>query len=305
MQQDHNALEQAIEWYVKQETAPLSVVQKQDFEQWLHEHDCHQQAWQQVTHSQQIFANLPLSSQQSLSTITKANKSRRDMLKSIAAFSISSWLAWRYQKELGISAHLADHHAQVGEQLQLTHLAQARVTLNTHSAVNLDANRLWLKYGEAHIVCQMAMIVSSPHCYFNANSGDEFVLFDEAKQMRFSALNQHFDIVANGKHYTVNKNHTLIADQSGVQIIETPRHMTSWTKGMLSVSQMPLKQFIAELSRYLHGNIRVAPAAAQLPISGTFSLTDPKQILSQILSTFPELTLNGVPNIWQVINKKS
>ncbi|MCF6441505.1 DUF4880 domain-containing protein [Pseudoalteromonas luteoviolacea] len=305
MQQTHDVLEQAIEWYVKHETAPLSLAQKQDFEQWLNEHDCHQQAWQQVTHSQQIFTNLPLSSAQSLSTITKANQSRRHVLKSIAALSISSWLTWRYQKELGISAHLADHHAQIGEQLQLTHLAQAKVALNTHSAINLDAKTLWLKYGEAHIVCQVPLAISSPHCHFNAESGGEFILFDDNKQVRFSALNQRFDIVAHGQNYTVDKDHTLIADRNSTRIVETPRHMTSWTKGMLSVSQMPLKQFIAELSRYLHGSIRVAPAAAQLHISGTFSLTDPKQILSQILHTFPELTLNGVPNAWQVINKKT
>ncbi|WP_152614630.1 DUF4880 domain-containing protein [Pseudoalteromonas luteoviolacea] len=299
-----SAIEQAVDWYVQQEAQSLSLAQKQAFVQWLEADPAHQKAWQQVSHSQQMFSNLPLSGQQSLGTLSKADQSRRHILKSIAALSISSWFTWRYQKELGISAKLADHHAQVGEQLQLTHLAQASITLNTHSAINLDANTLWLKYGEAHIVCQIAMVISSPHCHFNAESGDEFILFDDAKQVRFSALSKRFDIVANGQKYTVDKNHTLIAERSGTHIVETPRHMTSWTKGMLSVSQMPLNQFIAELSRYLNGSIRVAPAAAQLHISGTFSLADPKQILSQILSTFPELTLNGVPNVWQVINKK-
>ncbi|AOT07063.1 DUF4880 domain-containing protein [Pseudoalteromonas luteoviolacea] len=298
-----SAIKQAIKWYVQHEAQSLTRTQKQAFTQWLEEDPTHQKAWLQVQRSQQMFSGLQLDGQQSLNTLSKAQHSRRHILKSIAVISISSGLTWRYQKELGISAKLADHHAQVGEQVKLSDLRQAEVHLNTHSAINLSATALQLKYGEAHVVCQISLIISSPQCHLEAPEGSEFILFDEGGQLRFSALNQQFNIYTNGQYYQVARGNTLISDHTGARIISTPRHATSWTKGMLSVSQMPLEQFISELSRYLSGSIRVAPAAAQLRISGAFSLEAPKQILRQIINTFPELTLTGIPSVWQVINK--
>jgi transmembrane sensor len=56
---------------------------------------------------------------------------------------------------------------------------------------------------------------------------------------------------------------------------------------VLSVQQMPLGEFVDELSRYRPGLLRCAPAVAGLKVSGTYQLADTDQILLLIARNLP------------------
>ncbi|MEX5590785.1 iron dicitrate transport regulator FecR, partial [Pseudomonas urmiensis] len=60
-----------------------------------------------------------------------------------------------------------------------------------------------------------------------------------------------------------------------------------WTEGVLSVQQMPLSEFTAELSRYRPGLLRCAPEVADLKVSGTYQLADTEQILQLLARSLP------------------
>ncbi|MNP71808.1 fec operon regulator FecR [compost metagenome] len=60
-----------------------------------------------------------------------------------------------------------------------------------------------------------------------------------------------------------------------------------WTDGVLSVQQMPLGEFCAELARYRPGLLRCAGDVAALKVSGTYQLNDTEQILQLLTRSLP------------------
>jgi len=60
-----------------------------------------------------------------------------------------------------------------------------------------------------------------------------------------------------------------------------------WTDGVLSVQQMPLGEFAAELARYRPGLLRCADEVAHLKVSGTYQLADTGQILQLLTRSLP------------------
>lgn len=64
----------------------------------------------------------------------------------------------------------------------------------------------------------------------------------------------------------------------------------AWAQGMLIVDDMPLAEFIAELSRYRPGLLRCAPDAAQLRVSGSYPLADTDRVLQALTRSLPVRT---------------
>lgn len=61
----------------------------------------------------------------------------------------------------------------------------------------------------------------------------------------------------------------------------------AWTRGMLVAEDMPLAEFLAELSRYRPGYLGCDGSVAQLLVSGTYPLADTDQVLAMLLTTLP------------------
>ena len=60
-----------------------------------------------------------------------------------------------------------------------------------------------------------------------------------------------------------------------------------WVKGKLVVQNMPLADFIAELSRYRTGMLRISPELADLSVTGVFTLSNTDLILQQLRASLP------------------
>lgn len=74
-----------------------------------------------------------------------------------------------------------------------------------------------------------------------------------------------------------------------------------WTRGVLSVEQMPLSQVLAELDRYLPERVLLADASsADLPITATLPLDDPAAALRALAQT-SQLTLRHIPRVAYVM----
>ena len=77
-------------------------------------------------------------------------------------------------------------------------------------------------------------------------------------------------------------------DREHVQAVHAlPSGAGAWVKGMLSVDDWRLADFIAELQRYRPGHLGCAPAVANLRISGAFHLASSDAILDNLTSTLP------------------
>jgi len=99
----------------------------------------------------------------------------------------------------------------------------------------------------------------------------EVTLFPTSASPRQVHSGETVQVGANGSVHTV----ALHSDPWG------------WTDGVLSVQQMPLGEFVAELARYRPGLLRCAPEVANLRVSGTYQLADTGQILQLLTRSLP------------------
>lgn len=69
----------------------------------------------------------------------------------------------------------------------------------------------------------------------------------------------------------------------------------AWTHGILQADDMPLGQFIAELSRYQHGHLGCDPRVADLRLVGAFPLAEPERIYAALEASLPVRVVRRLP----------
>lgn len=74
----------------------------------------------------------------------------------------------------------------------------------------------------------------------------------------------------------------------------------AWTRGMLVAQDMPLGDFLAELSRHRAGHLGCDPAVAGLRVSGTYPLADTDRVLDMLRATLP-VQLHTATRYWVTV----
>lgn len=69
----------------------------------------------------------------------------------------------------------------------------------------------------------------------------------------------------------------------------------AWIRGLLMADQMPLRELVAELSRYRHGHLGVSPRIAHLPVVGVFPLRDTDAALAMLERSLPVRVQRTLP----------
>jgi transmembrane sensor len=97
---------------------------------------------------------------------------------------------------------------------------------------------------------------------------------------------------------TLYANHTTIFNDQILPEIKQLRFGTDlWVKGILSVVDLPLNEFLAELDRYYIGYLRCDPAIANVLISGSFPLNDINAIFSSLQNSHP-IHAHAITKYW-------
>ncbi len=290
-------VDQAIEWLVKLRFDDPSPRTVQRFQQWLAAHPHNAQAWQRVSNLSDELAGLPSElTRRTLDGSQRQRVSRRDHLKLLAVLAVGGSLGWATREPLGLPALLADTSTGTGERRQLQGIDGSRIQLNTASAIDLrysvEARELTLLRGEVSL---------------DSNAGDNrpFQI-----NTRFGELGTRNGLLL----LRENDRGLLLAVRRGEVTLfphsPSPRQVRAgevlqvstddaypltglhgdpwgWTDGVLSVQQMPLAEFVSELSRYRPGVLRCAPEVARLKVSGTYQLGDTEQILQLLARSLP------------------
>jgi len=93
----------------------------------------------------------------------------------------------------------------------------------------------------------------------------------------------------------------FVGNDSGATRVGALASNDGWTRGMLSVEQMPLAKVLAELDRYLPERIILADEThAAMPITATLPLDDPDAALRALAQT-SQLSLRHIPRIAYVM----
>lgn len=290
-------VDQAIEWLVRLRYERPSAGTEQQFQHWLGSHPQHARAWQRVSDLSDELSSLPSDlSRSTLDGSRRQRMNRREHLKLLGVLAVAGGLGWAAREPLGLAQWLADSHTATGERRRLRSRDGSRIQLNTasaidlrfsadlrlmtliHGEVSLESNaqdprpfRIATRYGDLTTLNGQVLLRDNPNGLLMAVKRGEVTLFTPDSLAHLIAPGDVLQLNGAGQLRPV----TLLADPWG------------WTDGVLSVQQMPLGQFVEELSRYRPGYLRCATSVADLKVSGTYQLADTDQILQLIARSLP------------------
>lgn len=299
--QRHQILQEAAEWILKLQQAPLNQREQLDFEQWKNQSPEHQTAWQKA---ERLLLNLGEFPADGQVLIEQSQKQGRHHLSKhfLVAFMlcIGGTVLWTSDTKEYL---FSDYSTSTGQQKNVELQDGTKVYLNTHTAFDVNYNArervIRLHYGEIQI--NTAKEQTPQHRPF----------FVETESARLQALGTVFNVQYLKKHndetclgviesaVKVNLNHSTQSKviQAGEQIcfdsknFKTlqPLHsnMSAWQNGVVMAFEMPLDQLLQEIARHHHQYIDIAPELKALKVSGSYPVNDFNALKSALEMSYP------------------
>ncbi|MBH3428401.1 FecR family protein [Pseudomonas alkylphenolica] len=217
---------------------------------------------------------------------------RRDLLQGGLALAALVPAGWLFSPYSPLAGWQADLNTAVGERRGIRLVDGSVLQLNTDTAadLNMARHRLTLIQGEIALSVSRAQPIEADFGLGRVTIGQAQVcLRREADTCRISVLYGSVQVrPEQGMALTLQYGDqlTLYPDGSGYMGRFDP-HKPDWRDGVLSVDNLPLADFLREISRYRPGMLRWAPALESLTVTGTFQLADTDRILAELVHNLP------------------
>jgi transmembrane sensor len=309
---DHRLLEEAADWLVRLQTEGENLALQQDIERWRQRSPAHGIAWQRAERVLGSFGQLPPElGRQVLDELPR--RSRRTALRHLALAALLAPAAAALWREAPWQS--GRWETAVGEQRTLYLEDGTVLVLNTDTLVIVDFNaeerRIQLRRGEILLTTgrdapgrqRPLRVVSSDgslrpigtrFSVRQLDTGTRLAVFEGAVEIATRYGQQ--EVIASGLRNHFSADGILPSEPLG------PAE-DAWEKGLLTVNDMPLQAFAAELSRYRRGLLHCHPAVAELRVSGSFPLEDTEAALQLLLKTRP-LTLRRLTRFWTILEPR-
>lgn len=309
--EQRQALRNASHWYAVLSGERVSPQQEEKWQQWVDANHENQWAWQQVENLRQQMQTMPGSV--ASKALHDSQLTRRHVLKCLllAVGAGASWQLWQSDISTGIRA---DYHTAKGEIRQFPLNDGSLLTLDTVSAANVryddNERRIDLLFGTLALtsgkdVQKRPLRVYTPQGQLTA-LGTEFSV-ERQEHRTLLRVNQHAVAVrlAQQPHQlmTVQQGQMLSFTANTFDALQQISEKLEWTRGLLSVSDRPLGEVIAQLARYRQGVLRCDPQVAQLRVSGTYPLLQSDVALDALQKTLP-VSLQRVTRYWVTVKAR-
>jgi transmembrane sensor len=292
---------EAVDWLLRLESAGAS--EHQAFAHWLGAAPDNQQAWRRVNSlfaapladlaavEQRSPGQLPLARE----ALARPLSRRRALGGGLAALLLGAGGASLLQRFTPLESMLADLHTATGELSRNTLADGSRLTLAARSAVDLNFNArqhgITLREGALHLVSSPSAAV------LQLSSADGQVFCDGG---RFALRRQEGSsllTVESGRARIVAGSGQVMWAQAG-QVVRfgvmgsrleslSLWSRSDWLDGRVELRNEPLGELIQALRPYHPGWLRISPAAARLPVYGSFVLNDLSRTLQALGETLP------------------
>ncbi|VVQ29945.1 Protein FecR [Pseudomonas fluorescens] len=313
---DHQALEEAADWLIRMSESELSDTERAEWECWKVSTPERSRAWSRAQLLQTKLGGLPPSL--AMSALDRPSSPERraalGKLAMILAILPAGWGSWKLADSQQWSA---DYHTAVGQQRELTLADGSKITLNTDTAIDVlfDANQRLIHLREGEILVQTAPDISPMARPFLVSTrqgrmqalGTRFtvrelqprthlVVLEGAVKVELAENRQSTPLIVNAGQRTDFSSHTF------GQLSVADRYVGTWTQGMLMADKMRLADFVAELTRYRRGFVRLDPALADLRISGAYPISDSQRTLNMLAQTYPILVSGHLNGYWVMLS---
>ncbi len=309
---DHQVLEEAADWLIRLGEGEFSETERSEWECWKASTPERGRAWARVELLQRKIGGLPPSL--AMSALDRPNSpERRTMLGKLAimlAILPTGWGGWKLAESRQWSA---DYRTDVGEQRQVTLADGSTITLNTDTAIDVlfDASQRLVHLREGEIRVQTSPDSSSPTRPFLISTrqgrmqalGTRFIVRESQPRTHLAVLEGAVKVqLADSPQQTpliVNAGQrTDFSSSTFGQVSLADRYSEAWTQGMLMADKMRLADFVAELTRYRRGFVRLDPAIADLRISGAYPIRETQRTLNMLAQTYPILVSGHLNGYW-------
>jgi transmembrane sensor len=315
-QLDHQALEEAADWLIRMSESELSDTERAEWECWKVSTPERSRAWSRAQLLQTKLGGLPPSL--AMSALDRPSSPERraalGKLAMILAILPAGWGSWKLAESQQWSA---DCQTAIGQRRELTLADGSKITLNTDTAIDVlfDANQRLIHLREGEILVQTAPDISPIARPFLVSTrqgrmqalGTRFTVrelqprthlavLEGAVKVELAENRQSTPLIVNAGQRTDFSSHTL------GQLSVADRYVGAWTQGMLMADKMRLADFVAELTRYRRGFVRLDPALADLRISGAYPISDSQRTLNMLAQTYPILVSGHLNGYWVMLS---
>lgn len=305
-------LEQAAEWYATFRSGAVDDDERRRWRDWLAQDAGNRQAWARVEAISQNFAIARQTPEASSSALhaAGAQRQRRKLLKTLAMAAITTGLGWQLARQddvqLAFAGLGASHRVGVGERSE---------------TVLADGTRLWLDSGaildERFDDALRLVVLHRGGILLESGRDARRPLIVRSRQGSMRALGTRFQVrqldgstrlgVSEGRVEVtpLDARGPLLVVEAGQEVTFTrssvsaaaalPATREAWTRGMLVADDLPLDEFLAELSRYRHGFLGCDPAVAGLRVVGAFPIDDTGQALAMLEAALPVKARQPLP----------
>lgn len=309
------AFEEAADWLLRIQEAPLTKSEQQQFEQWQHACTANMNAWQKAGRLIAKMDTLP--KELSMSVLNRPDdEGRRLAISKLALLLAAGPLLWGGNKFVESQQWTADYRTAKGGFREVSLPDGSHVKMNTATAFDMQFDHhgrvLTLREGEIEIFTKKAdpnrfgpFLVRTREGTLTP-LGTKFTVRQRENLTSLAVLEGHVHILPSKADKTAGQviDSGQQADFSIDQIISTQSlipESTAWLNRMLAVHDMPLKEFIKELARYRPGVLRVSDKLANILISGAFPTTDTNTILNMLSHTYPIKVSHFLGDYWTTL----
>lgn len=296
---DFVVLQQAADWFALLRDERVSELDRQAWQRWLDAQPQHRQAWQRVEAISGQFERLP-QRQAARSALQARGVDRRQALKALSIVAGVGLLGLG-TRTLPWQQWQANQRTAVGEVLGSQLADGSRLWLNTDSALDVDftaeLRRLALYRGEVLVEAAddaRPLWLETAHGRLRVQGG-RFAVRQQDDGFLVSTQVGALEILG-ARRQSLVAGHQAYFD---AQWVDRPAPLRqgqqAWTHGILQADDMPLGQFIAELSRYQHGHLGCDPQVADLRLVGAFPLAEPERIYAALEASLPVRVVRRLP----------
>ena len=309
-----SVIAQAAQWHAHLQSDEVSATQRAEFAQWCAADASHAEAyasmeklWASVDQVQDAAGKAALHA-----VLKPARRKRAKTVAGISALLVAALMAALVAQTQPARVMMADYSTGIGEQRVIELADNSRITLDTHSAVNVDFShdqrRVELLQGK--ILLQVAKDKQRPFIVYTAEGtaralGTQYTVRRQKRATQVTVLESSVETCNLQQACVTLQPGESTRLQDGQPVSKTQMNVqaeTAWTQFKLVADDMPLAQVLREVQRYHRGHLYFNDQAMQsLHVSGVFALDDTAHTLKVLADTTPVSMTQYTP--WLTIIK--
>lgn len=309
-----SVIEQAAKWHVQLHSGTATEAEHLEFEQWCQADASHTEAYARMEKLWSSFDEAQAApGQAALNAVLKPRRGKRTKaatrLLSLLTVIVVAGLAAQTQP---VRVMRADYNTGIGEQRVIQLADSSRITLDTHSAINVDFShgqrRIELLQG--NILAEVAKDRQRPFIVETAEGtaralGTQYIVRQQQEVTQVTVIESSVEACGPQLECVTLQPGETTRLQPGLaprKVYVDVQAETAWTRSKLVADDMSLSLLLQELQRYHRGYLHFNDEAiGDIRVSGVFALDDTAHTLKVLADTTPVVMTQYTP--WLTVIK--